>query len=145
MALWAFWCIWQGVTLSAWCRLSGVGLFSGGLVCCLLVFSGGIFSGLVFWCLVIMLVYHIGIIHEKDESTLNGSSFLFAYSHYIILFYKDNFLTPNFALGFATGFTFLSVIGVSSFTTSFFFGVSTGVFVFTLFGFTFDINLLDLL
>lgn len=105
MALWAFWCVWQGVTLSAWCRLcgvsvsglvlwlsvwlsggllwlwwslvwlcvsgglcgssgvlcvvlsggavvlSGVGLFSGGLVCCLLV-SGGVFSGLVFWCLV---------------------------------------------------------------------------------------------
>ena len=112
MALWAFWCVWQGVTLSAWCRLcgvsvsgvvlwlsvwlsggllwlwwslvwlwwslvvsvallvccewccvsgavvlSGVGLFSGGLVCCLLV-SGGVFSGLVFWCLVWCLVYY---------------------------------------------------------------------------------------
>ena len=111
MTLWAFWCVWQGVTLSAWCRLcgvsvsglvlwlsvwclwwsslavvvsglavclwwslwlfwcavsgavcgavvlSGVGLFSGGLVCCLLV-SGGVFSGLVFWCLVWCLVYY---------------------------------------------------------------------------------------
>ena len=111
MALWAFWCVWQGVTLSAWCRLCGVsvsglvlwlsggslvvfsgcgglwsgcvslvvsvallvccvwccvsgavmlssvGLFSGGLVCCLLV-SGGVFSGLVFWCLVWCLVYY---------------------------------------------------------------------------------------
>lgn len=37
--------------------LSGVGLFSGGLVCCLLV-SGGVFSGLVFWCLVWCLVYY---------------------------------------------------------------------------------------
>lgn len=46
------WCCVSGAVV-----LSGVGLFSGGLVCCLLV-SGGVFSGLVFWCLVWCLVYY---------------------------------------------------------------------------------------
>ena len=60
MALWAFWCVWQGVTLSAWCRLCGVSV--SGLV---LWLSGGLLwlcvSGLavclwwslwLFWCAV---------------------------------------------------------------------------------------------
>ena len=42
------WCCVSGAVV-----LSGVGLFSGGLVCCVSGgMSGGVFSGLVFWCLV---------------------------------------------------------------------------------------------
>ena len=59
--LWLWWslvwlCVSGGLCGSSGV-LSGVGLFSGGLVCCLLV-SGGVFSGLVFWCLVWCLVYY---------------------------------------------------------------------------------------
>ena len=49
MALWAFWCVWQGVTLSAWCRLCGVSV--SGVVLWLSVWlSGGLLW--LWWSLV---------------------------------------------------------------------------------------------
>lgn len=66
-SLWLFWCAVRGAVSL---------VLSGGLVCCLLVFSGGLFSGLVFWCLVIVLAGLKRFIHEKDESTLKWLVFL---------------------------------------------------------------------
>ena len=61
--------------------LSGVGLFSGGLVCCLLV-SGGVFSGLVFWCLVWCLVYyqqHLKFLCTRKECHITHDTLPLAY------------------------------------------------------------------
>ena len=53
MALWAFWYVWQGVTLSAWCRLCGVSVC--GVVLWLSVWlSGGLLW--LWWSLVWLCV-----------------------------------------------------------------------------------------
>ena len=53
VALWAFWCVWQGVTLSAWCRLCGVSV--SGVVLWLSVWlSGGLLW--LWWSLIWLCV-----------------------------------------------------------------------------------------
>ena len=64
MALWAFWCVWQGVTLSAWCRLCGVSVSGLAVALCVALWWSSlavVVSGLavclwwslwLFWCAV---------------------------------------------------------------------------------------------
>lgn len=108
IALWAFWCVWQGVTLSAvvwslclvWCCHSlcgslwsslAVGAVWSGCVslavsvalwwCCVwCLLSGGVVSGLL-WCLLIISNTSLKYTYTKRHHTLCAVSSTWQYSH----------------------------------------------------------------
>lgn len=172
MTLWAFWCVWQGVTLSAWCRLCGVsvsglvlwlsvwlsgcgGLWSGCvslvvsvalLVCCVwccvsgaVVLSGvGLFSGGLVCCILvsgILLATPKMSIHTKRRTTYRSTS-PFAYhtinlsSNYSITnFFTPNLVFPNFFSLVDTCFSGVLGVSISTFCTGVFFMIFLVLFI----------------
>lgn len=155
MTLWAFWCVWQDVTLSAWCQLCGVSVsglvlwlsvwLSGSsgvlcvvlcvvLSCCLVSVS----SLVVWWCLLVSGILSATpkmSIHTKRRTTYRSTS-PFAYhtinlsSNYSITnFFTPNLVFPNFFSLVDTCFSGVLGVSISTFCTGVLFMIFLVLFI----------------